>query len=300
MKIKLVYYLAGFFLLAMLVACNATNNTNKGEHRGSEEADQSEALLLPAIPDEIQDPEKRTEYALYHFWDALDIKNRTQSLDTAFMEQSFSNFTAILPYASEEARQEAVRILVDRSKQDTEVLRLLSWVAYKYLDDPNSPMRSEELYIPFLECFSAGDYRIPEDIRERASLRLMRALKNRPGSKAPDFKVVLRDGNAANLHGLLGKGENIVMFYDSDCEHCREISQRLAGIQLKEGVKIIAVDVAGDRPLWDDKKSSLPAEWTVAYDMDNIEEREIYYLPALPTFYILDSIATILAKDAIL
>ncbi|MDE7350275.1 MAG: DUF5106 domain-containing protein [Muribaculaceae bacterium] len=261
------------------------------------ETDVRTELPFPFVPDSLYEPSKRSDYAVSHYWEALDLQRKYECLDTAFMEQSFSNFTALLPYASEEVRKEAAKKLIDRCRPDADVLRLVAWVAHKYLDDPNSPMRSEDFYIPFLECFSAGGDGIPEDIREKAKFRLEQAMKNRPGSKSPNFKVVLRDGKTADLYSLLGGGENIVMFYDSDCEHCKEISERLAEMPLKEGVAIIAIDVAGDRSLWDEKKASLPAEWTVGFDLDNIEERELFYLPALPTFYILDASGIIIAKD---
>lgn len=300
MKCKTCCQLTALVLIASTVSCCSSFNSNKESDDIEKEAAQSDALPLPSIPHDLRTPDERTEYALNHFWDALEIKNRTQSLDTAFMEKSFSNFIALLPYASEEVRLEAVKKLVDRCNADTDVLRLVAWVANKYLDDPNSPMRSEELYIPFLECFSAGGSGIPEDISKRSSFRLTEAMKNRPGSRAPNFRVLLREGKTADLHSLLEGGENIVMFYDSNCEHCREISERLAEMPLKDGVKIIAIDVAGDRQLWDEKKSFFPAQWTVAYDLDNIEERELFFLSALPTFYVIDSLATILAKDPIL
>ncbi len=99
---------------------------------------------------------------------------------------------------------------------------------------------------------------------------------------------------------LLGNEQNIVMFYDSDCEHCKELSERLAATPLADGVGVIAVDVAGDRQLWDEKKMSLPADWTVAFDLDNVEDRELFYLPALPTIYVVDNNGVIIAKDAML
>lgn len=288
-------------LWIVLSSCNkSSSDSHKDIHKEVEASEISDALPLPEIPEDITDPAQRSEYAANHFWDALDLQNKSQVLDTAFMEQSFSNFIAILPYASEEARKESAKKLIDRCKRDSEVLRLVSWIAYKYLDEPNSPMRSEELYIPFLECLSTGDTAIPEDIRERTAFRLTQALKNRPGSKMPHFRVLLRDGRSADMLSLLGNEQNIVMFYDSDCEHCKEISERLAATPLADGVGVIAVDVAGDRQLWDEKKMSLPADWTVAFDLDNVEDRELFYLPALPTIYVVDNNGVIIAKDAML
>lgn len=277
-------YILLFFVLIIEGACS--NN-------------KASSSVVPDIPDSLSTDEEKASYFVSHFWDEMDFKDRSLSLDTAFMEQSFSNFIAMIPIVPEDTAEEAVKQLVGKAAVDKDAFNLLTSTADLYLDHPDSPMRNEETYILFLKSFLEING-IPENIKKRYEYRLAQAMKNRPGSKAPDFKVTLRDGKNSNLNSLLGEGENIVMFYDSDCEHCKEISGRLAEMQFNDDVRIIAIDVAGDRRLWDEKKGSLPADWTVCYDLDNIEDKELFYLPALPTFYILDSGGVIIAKDPLL
>ena len=57
----------------------------------------------------------------------------------------------------------------------------------KYLYDPNSPMRNEELYIPALEAMIASE-RLGEADKVRARYRLELARRNRPGTPATDFR----------------------------------------------------------------------------------------------------------------
>lgn len=253
-------------------------------------------LPMPFIPDSLSTDEQRASYFVTHFWDQMDFHNRSLSLDTAFFEQNFSNFIATIPIVSHETAHEAINKLIAEAGVDKAALDLLIHTADLYLDHPDSPMRNEETYIHFLKGFLEIST-IPEYVKSRYEYRLTQAMKNRPGTTAPNFRVILRNGRTSDLHSLLAVSESIVMFYDSDCEHCKEISQRLAGMQFKGDVNIIAIDVAGNQQIWDKMNDSLPTGWTVGYDLDNIDERELYYLPALPTFYILGHDGVIIAKD---
>ncbi|MDE7347516.1 MAG: DUF5106 domain-containing protein [Muribaculaceae bacterium] len=291
-----------FIILSLLIiiaaACNDSKRTRSAGPNGSLAAvDNAQNLPLPDIPDSLTTDEEKAAYVVTHFWDGMDFMDRSLSLDTAFMEQNFSNFVSMIPIVTEKTAEDAVKSLVAKASADKEAFNLLIGTADLYLDHPDSPMRNEETYILFLRNFL--DAEVMEDyMRDRYEYRLTQAMKNRPGSEAPNFKIVTRDGKVSDMRSLLGAGENILMFYDSDCEHCKEISQRLAGMRFEGDVRVVAIDVAGDRQLWEDRKGDLPDEWTVAYDLDNIEERELFYLPALPTFYILNSSGVILAKDA--
>lgn len=282
-------------ILSILLMSSCSSRQKDKSH--SDSIDKPAALLLPQIPDSLTDAGKRSEYALTHFWDNLDATNARQVLDTAFMEQSFSNFVALLPYVSEEVRQEAVTKLIDRCKVDTEVLRLVAWIAYKYLDDPNSPMRSEELLIPFLQVFSGHGDCLPEVIKERSAYRLKMAMKNRPGTQGADLRLVTREGQGSTLRRQVSPDTTIVMFYDPDCTHCREITEHLIATDSSLRYRIVAVDVAGDRQVWEATKNSLPRTWQVTFALDPVDEQNLYFFPALPSFYLIAPDGTILLKD---
>lgn len=110
-----------------------------------------EELPLPAIPDSLTLPEDRAAYAAAHFWNNLDFRNDTRCLDTVFMEQNFANFLAVTAYATENDAQYAIDRLLDNASTHSRAEDLIDHIAAKYLDDPNSPMRSEELYVMFLK-----------------------------------------------------------------------------------------------------------------------------------------------------
>lgn len=271
------------FSLLIILVCGCSN-------------DRSTRSTQHDIPDSLSTDEQRATYFVTHFWDAMDFHNRSLSLDTAFIEQNFSNFIVLMPIVSDKTADEAIEDLIAKATVDKEALDLMMRTADLYLDHPDSPMRNEETYIHFLKHFLEIGA-LPESVKNRYEYRLAQAMKNRPGSTAPNFRVVLRDGKTSDLHSLLAGDENLVMFYDSDCVHCKEISQQLAEMQFEGDVRVIAIDVAGDRQMWDKKSDSLPKGWTVGYDLDDISERELFYLPALPTFYIIGPDGVIIAKD---
>lgn len=296
-RIKAFIFLVCLFAATLIYGCS-----NRGVASDDKEnicvlsSDGESGLPLPAVPDSLFLPQDRAGYAVTHFWDALDDVSPSLRGDTAFMEQSFANFIALLPYVSEAVCDTAVVRLVSHVRPVLSDYTLLAEIARKYLDDPNSPMRSEELFIVFLRHFAA-DPALPEAMRLRAADRLGQAMKNRPGTLAADFSLVTRNGSRSTFRRQLAADTTIVMFYDPDCSHCREITERLIAMGSSLRYRVLAVDVAGDRQLWESSNYSLPQSWQVTFATDPVDDDEIYVLPALPSFYLIAPDATIILKD---
>lgn len=293
----------GFIMTNVAVSgfllCGCGGNSGGGRQMTSEVAAMSVdsmELALPEVPADLKEPGERAAFVSLHFWDALDFGRDSRSLDTAFVEQNFANYLTVLAVTPEEDAQKAVARLLSEAGKSEGASGLLRYVAEHYLDDPNSPMRSEELYIYFLwEWISASESE--EGVRLRAEHRLGEAMKNRRGEIATDFRLVRRDGAESTLLKELGAGETLVMFYDPDCEQCKEIKGELAVAPLPEGVKVIAIDVTGDRKRFEATKRDMPESWTVGFDLEGVEDNERYIFRAMPTFYVLASDGRVLLKD---
>lgn len=89
----------------------------------------------------------------------------------------------------------------------------------------------------------------------------------------------------------------MLIFYDPECEHCKQIMDMAASLPLSPDKQIIAIDAENDRDAWTRTKDTLPAEWTVGFATTPILDNELYSLPGSPTLYILDSEGTVIMKD---
>lgn len=283
---------------------NITSATTDNENVSDADNATVRELPLPHVPTTLRDPQSRGAYIVNHFWDAMDFSDRSVSLDTAFMEQSFANFASLFEVVGSDAVGEGMKQLVARATVDSEASAFLAHVAEKYLYDPNSPMLDEGSYILFAEAFSENDS-IQPDLKVRPRWLLEAACKNRPGNTAADFSFTDRDGNRNTMRKwVAGAASQVLMlFYDPDCESCKNIlneltaSQRLAEMIAEGQMRVLAVYIGNDSELWHNTCATLPQEWTVAIDGSNIEDNELYVFPAMPVMYLLDNNATVIVKD---
>lgn len=174
-------------------------------------------------------------------------------------------------------------------------------LAYLLWGNPASPYRDESRYIVFLDSLLASDS-LPEGLRERAEYRRQMAMLNRPGTIASDFRYLERHGRESRLHNLKTP-VTILVFYDPECPHCNDIlrsfaSSKAINIAIAEKkLTVIAIYAEGKRDVWDKTRNDLPENWLVGYDITGVLDEEIYNLPAMPTFYLLDSDKRVILKD---
>lgn len=265
-------------------------------------ADSIPELPLPNVPTTLRTPGERANYIITHFWDAMEFGDTIRSHNRMFMEQNFSNFISVFPYAEEEVRQKAIETLLGKAETDSIGYVLLKDIAEKYLYEPDSPMMSEEFYILFLERFIKSPI-----LGEHGALRLYRQLdaarKNRPGMTAANFSYTTREGTSTTLHQTDTNGELLLIFYDPDCEHCKEVTGELQKDKtLSEAIaagkiKVLAIYSDEDYNLWKRTAGLLPKEWTVGYDGGTLQENGSYVLRTMPTLYLLDREKKVIAKD---
>lgn len=285
--------------VALLCACSSRSSSSSSSRS---DADTVVAeLALPAVPASLKEPAQRAKYVLDHFWDAMDFRDTLRSHNRAFMEQSLVNFISLFPHADEAALPFAIDGLWQKAVVDSEACALLGELAEQYLADRESPMRSEAHYVLFLESY----LRLPglsEVSRVRPAFQLEEALKNRPGTVAADFAYVDRAGQRQTLHGQ-SASRLLLVFYNPDCDHCVETLQWLQenepiqSLLKKRELAILALYTEDNQALWDETKSSLPQNWLVGMDADNIVGQGLYAFPAMPVMYLLGADKTVLLKD---
>lgn len=151
-------------------------------------------LPLPSLPASLTDPEERADYLAAHFWDALDFSDTIRSLDTAFIEQNFANYSTVLALAS--GRDTAVGNLLGRIRAASPAAYgLFVYVAEKYLYEPDSPVFDEQSYLPFARyAVSLGG-----DEAVMAQARCEEILKTLPEPWRPISRLKRPAGSAVSL-----------------------------------------------------------------------------------------------------
>ena len=259
-------------------------------------------LPLPDVPATLREPAERAAFIIGHFWDAMDFGDTLRSRDAAFMEQNFSNFISVFPYAAAEAQRAAVGSLLRRAEADSDAYVLLANIAEKYLYEPNSPMLAEDVYILFLEELVCSP--LLGDATVRLRWQLEAARKNRPGMTAADFPFTTRSGRRSTLRRTAADAPRLLLlFYDPECDHCHEVmadlqqDRFLQRLVADKQLSVLALYSGDDRDHWQSDAATLPALWTVGYETGTLQENGSYVLRAMPTLYLLDRDSKVVVKD---
>ena len=181
-------------------------------------------------------------------------------------------------------------------------LRLTELVS-KYLYDPNSPLRDEDLYLPFLRRMLESPFTVGDMIPAYTYEASMCALNPRE-SQAADFKFRTADGRNRTLHSL--DTDYILLFFSNPgCEACRDIIDAIVDAQFPEKMigqgRLTILDIYIDEDLkaWREYLPAYPNSWICAYDPDYIIRQDlIYNVRAIPSLYLLGPGKTVVLKDA--
>jgi hypothetical protein len=141
--------------------------------------------------------------------------------------------------------QEPIRKLMQRASVSKPMFDYFVSLSEKVLHDPNSPYRSDELYIAVLEAQLASPlYDKYEKMAPEYDLRIVS--QNRIGHEANDFDYTVKSGRRSNLYSL--KNDFVIVYINNPgCTMCREIteelkqSQIITDLQRKGTLKILAM-----------------------------------------------------------
>ena len=255
------------------------------------------------IPSVYTGEEERLEYLLNHYWDDF----RGVPMDE--IEVALANFIGIMDNAPLPVSQKAMARLFDRiceeEKADTSAhcYTLMTQLVSKYLYDPNSPLRNEDYYLPFVRLMAespmTSDELKPAYRYEAESCSICRS-----GTTAPDFRMRTATGRTLSLYDV--KAEYTMLFFSNPgCEACKAIIDEVMSVPeivylIDRGeVAVVNVYVDEDLEAWRDYESHYPETWISCYDFPRVIRNErLYEVRAIPSLYLLDRDKTILLKDA--
>ena len=289
-----------FILLAFSLIFNACNGQQKT--KTSESSTEERTFEMVSVPSMITEPAERAEYLAKHYWDKYDFTDTTTIHLPEITEQAMSNFLDVLKYVKPETASASIKGMLGNAEADSTMYAYMTGLYEKYLYDPNSPVRNEELYIYVLQAMVNST--ILDDINKiRPASLLEIAMKNRVGELATDFVYTQANGQDSKMSGIKAN-YLLLFFYNPDCHACKEITDQLAasgivnGFLKNNGLKILCVYPDEDLAAWKNHLSYMPSGWINSYDKSlSLKNDEVYDLKAIPTLYLLDKDKKVLLKD---
>lgn len=279
----------------LLVSCGSRTSAIGGEQRNKC------AFIIPVPPVMMSGVSERAEYIAEHYWQGLDYTDTAWLADSLALEQVFVDWISVLAKLPQETRVRVAGTVITHGKSHTVMQVRLGELAELYFYEPDSPYRNEELYIPILDALIASPY-IEDIYKERYRFQLEKALRNRPGTQAADFKFITKQMQVQQLSDI-HSDYILILFFNPDCHDCKRVidyinSSNVFSILLKNKcLTILAVYPDEDLGAWKRYLHSMPNEWIVArYESE--ADRCRYYLPAIPSLYLLDVEKKVILKDA--
>lgn len=268
------------------------------------------------VPSVYTSPEERVDYILSHYWDEmLGGKGPT---DTAFIlgvpkeevEQKVSNYIGVLGQVGMDAAQKSVRKMFSKLEQaqaaDTlsEVFSRFSEIVSRYMYDPNSPMRNEDFYLPFVSGLASSKF-TSETMRPAYAHDARMCSMNRFGTQVPDFAFRTLSGRTLRLYGI--KAEYSMLFFSNPgCHACKGIIDEVMARPYIEDMiarkKLAVINVYIDEQIdeWKAYAPTYPDCWYSGYDPEYIIRQDLLYnVRAIPSLYLLDSEKRVIMKDAL-
>ena len=286
---------------------------------GQRKAEQFQALPFPDVlpPAMMEDPQDRAEYMAQNMWNSLTDPLRTYPCDSLLVsgvrrtdvEQKFANWTQVLGMSSRPVAEKSVSRLYDRAlaceKKDTSsnVFETFASLVDKYLFDPNSPLRDEDLYGAYASRLAAYEgYTVVQKEKYARDARL--CALNKVGTKAADFRFADRRGKIRTLYGVEAP-YTLLFFSNPGCEACMSIinvlkeDPQISGMISSGRLKVLNIYIDEDLDAWRSYMPIYPDEWYNGFDPDFVIRNEtLYNVRAIPSLYLLDSDKTVLLKDA--
>lgn len=290
----------------LLVSCADRNSSREVRIR---------PFPLPEAPGMITDMLERQEYLTGHYWDGFfegewpTDSAHVLGIADAEVEQNISTFILLLEGQPMDKAQADVRRLFDMIEQkqaaDTSslvYLRMTELVS-KYLYDPNSPVRSEDYYLPFVEGMAKS--RFTDDARRAGYEFELRMCRMNPcGSKVPDFGFRDIGGRSSTLYAV--DAEYTMLFFSNPgCNYCRDIideieSRPYIDALIADGtLAIVNIYIDGEVDKWKAYAPIYPDNWINAYDYAQvINSDRLYFVRAIPSLYLLDRGKRVIYRDA--
>lgn len=272
---------------------------------------------LPEIPSVVSSDADAAEYLVLNYWDEFTDTAELYPCDSGTVngvageevEQALVNWLALVRRSDSGLAGKCIGRMFDRisacEAKDTAstVFETISSMVGKYLYDPNSPLRNEDLYLQFALRMAGYEDFTPEK-RAVYEYEARMCSLNRTGTAAADFRFIGSDGTARTLYGIRAD-YTLLFFSNPGCEACKYIVDRLesdpdlSGLVSSGTVAVVNIYIDEDIGSWYSYQGAYPDEWYNGYDPDYVIRTDVLYnVRAIPSLYLLDRDKKVILKDA--
>lgn len=304
-------------LAAVALAAGCGPRSGRSTESAATEADSLRAFPSVQIPGVYTASLDRQAYAAEHFWDGFFSGADGMKCDSiivcgvpvAEMEGAFTSYVMLLQNIRIDDGRKYVRSLFDnieaRQLADTlsNVLDVFSKLMDRYLYDPNSPFRDEDLYQPFLEGLASSPLTDPELAPSYLYSARMCSL-NAIGTPAADFHFMDASGRKHNLYEVKAN-YTLLFFSNPECNACEEIVNALKeNSAITRAVSsgtlaIVNVYIDEDLNAWRRHLPEIPKDWYNGFDPgQTVRSQHLYNIRGIPSLYLLDKNKRVIMKDA--
>lgn len=296
------------FCLVALASCGPRKGNGNGEpavRRAFQRVD------VPAV---ITDSDERLAWGTAHFWDnylnpATAVNDTLNGVTLDELEQEVGTFTGLLNLIPAKDAFAAVERFwgqleaFQKAQEKSLVFKHLYELVERYLYDPNSPLRNEDLCVPLFKG-RLGSPLTPDSMREYYSWQVKMCSMNSVGTKAADFTFIDTAGKKRSLYGI--RADYLVLIFGNpDCAACRELMDAMSfvpeivNLSISGRLKIADIYIDEDVAAWKAGAAGYPPTWINGYDPSGaIRGDLLYHVRAIPSIYLLDASKTVLLKDA--
>jgi len=288
-----------------------------GRRNGKATAFQPHAFPpVPEPPAVIVEPQEKAEYVISNYWNKF--LSQTYPCDTNVvngvladdLEKAFGTYVTFLEgTCTIDFGRKAMAGFFDKvekfqaSDTSSNVFGFFEKMVPKYLYDPNSPVRNEDLYLPYVSRLAVSEYSDP-DLKPSYSFETQMCSLNMIGSPAADFTFTDLSGKRHTLYSVKA-GTTLLFFTNPGCPACKEIMESLTSDEeisaLVASGRLAVVNIYIDDELdkWREYASVYPKNWYNGYDQSYIIRSDVTYnVRAIPSLYVLDSEKKVIMKDA--
>lgn len=304
-------------LAAVALAAGCGQRSGRSGDAAATPADSLRAFPSVQVPGIYTSSMERQVYAAEHFWDRFFSGADGMKCDSvtvcgvpaAELETFFSTYVVLLQGIDIGEGRKDIRSLFGkieaRQLADTlsNVYNVFGRLMDRYLYDPNSPFRDEDLYQPYLEGLAASPVTDPDLAPSYAFAARMCSL-NAIGTLAANFRFTDASGRSRSLYDVKA-AYTLLLFSNPGCKSCEDIVKLIkdnAAISksVSSGrVAVVTIYIDDDLKAWRSHLSSLPKEWYNGYDPGMvIRKTPLYNIRGIPSLYLLDKDKLVIMKDA--